>query len=34
MHLRQPGYSACSQFAKEKEQIKQVKETGDLNESK
>ena len=32
MHLRQPGfiYSACGPFTKNKERIKQNKETGDL----
>ena len=31
MHLRQPGftYSACEPFTKNKERIKQYKETGD-----
>ena len=31
MHLRQPGftYSACGPFAKNKERIQKLKETGD-----
>ena len=33
MHLKQPGfaYSACGPFSKNKERIKQFKETGDTN---